>query len=167
MHITVSVVDTTIYKHVSTLLTSSSSSSSNMYVCFFTVTSTCGCPENAICMDGQCECESGYQGDGETCGDVNECDEQASVADACHFYADCTNYPGGYSCRCQGGFRGDGTHCTGSHTLYLFSPSSHLEGFSISVGRPGYCQSPGIAIKNVNVRQPIHFDIPSDGVHAS
>ena len=43
--------------------------------------------------------------------------------------------------------------------------SSHLEGSSMSVGRPGYCNSPILAVKNVDVRQPILLDISSDGVH--
>ena len=48
-----------------------------------------------------------------------------------------------------------------------FSPSSHLEGSSTSVGRPGHCQSPVLAVENVDVRQRILFDVPPDGVHVS
>ena len=51
-------------------------------------------------------------------------------------------------------------------TIYLFSPS-HLEGSSTSVGRPGHCQSPVLAVENVDVRQRILFDVPPDGVHVS
>ena len=47
------------------------------------------------------------------------------------------------------------------------SPPSHLEGSSTSVGRPGNCQSPVLAIENVDVRQRILFDVPPDGVHVS
>ena len=47
----------------------------------------------------------------------------------------------------------------------LFSPSSHLEGSSTSVGRPGNCQSPVIAVENVDVRQSILLDISLDGIH--
>ena len=47
-----------------------------------------------------------------------------------------------------------------------FSPS-HLEGSSTSVGRPGHCQSPVLAVENVDVRQRILFDVPPDGVHVS
>ena len=36
--------------------------------------------------------------------------------------------------------------------LIIFSPS-HLEGSSTSVGRPGHCQSPVLAVENVDVRQ--------------
>ena len=44
---------------------------------------------------------------------------------------------------------------------------SHLEGSSTSVGRPGHCQSPVLAVENVDVRQRILFDVPPDGVHVS
>ena len=37
---------------------------------------------------------------------------------------------------------------------------SHLEGSSTSVGRPGHCQSPVLAVENVDVRQRILFDVP-------
>ncbi|KAK2180193.1 hypothetical protein NP493_455g01003 [Ridgeia piscesae] len=63
-------------------------------------------------MNSQCECESGYQGDGEKCVDINECETKGMTSYECHVNADCTNYPGGYSCRCQAGFRGDGKYCT-------------------------------------------------------
>ena len=44
---------------------------------------------------------------------------------------------------------------------------SHLEGSSTSVGRPGHCQSPVLAVENVDFRQRILFDVPPDGVHVS
>ena len=49
----------------------------------------------------------------------------------------------------------------------IFSPSSHLEGSSTSVGRPGNCQSPVLAVENVDVRQSILLDISLDGIHLS
>ena len=42
---------------------------------------------------------------------------------------------------------------------------SHL--LITSVGRPGHCQSPVLAVENVDVRQLILFDVPPDGVHVS
>ena len=45
--------------------------------------------------------------------------------------------------------------------------TSHLEGYSASVGRHGYCHSPVLAVKNVDVRQPILLDVSPDGVHVS
>ena len=47
----------------------------------------------------------------------------------------------------------------------LFSPSSHLEAYSTSVGRPGYCHSPVLAVKNVDVRRPILLRVSSDGAN--
>ena len=46
-------------------------------------------------------------------------------------------------------------------------PDSHLDGFSTSVGHPGYCHSPVIAVKNVDVGQPILLDISTDSAHIS
>ena len=43
--------------------------------------------------------------------------------------------------------------------------TSHLEGSSTSVSRPGYCHSPDIAVKNDDVRQPILLDVSSNCVH--
>ena len=52
-----------------------------------------------------------------------------------------------------------------SKALYLYY--SHLEGSSTSVGRPGNCQTPVIAIENVDIRQRIIFDVSPDGVHVT
>ena len=49
----------------------------------------------------------------------------------------------------------------------LFS-TSHLECSSTSVGRPGYCHHPVLAVKNVDVCQAILLDISDGGgVHIS
>ena len=48
----------------------------------------------------------------------------------------------------------------------LLSPS-HLEASSTSMGSAGYCHSPVIAVKHVNVRQPVLLHISSDGVRVS
>ena len=44
---------------------------------------------------------------------------------------------------------------------------SHLEGSSTSVGRPGNCQSPVIAVENVDVRQSSILDIALDCIDVS
>ena len=44
---------------------------------------------------------------------------------------------------------------------------SHLESSSASVGRPGNCPSPVLAVENVDVRQSILLDISLDGIHVS
>ena len=51
--------------------------------------------------------------------------------------------------------------------LGIYSHLSHLEGSSTSVGRPGNCQSPVLAVENVDVRQSILLDISLDGIHVS
>ncbi|CAI8044913.1 Defense protein l(2)34Fc [Geodia barretti] len=65
------------------------------------------CAENANCEsnDGsyECECMSGYDGDGITnCYDVNECESE----DYCQseYIRYCNNTVGGYSCTCYGGY---------------------------------------------------------------
>ena len=54
-----------------------------------------------------------------------------------------------------------------SISLHIFSPSSHLEGSSTSVGRPGHCKYPVLAVENVDVCQPILLDVSFDGIHVS
>lgn len=72
-----------------------------------------GCHKNAICQNTvgsyQCECASGYRGDGFYCYDINECDNEiTSQSLACHPQAQCHNLPGSYTCECPREWRGDG-----------------------------------------------------------
>ncbi|KAJ7390770.1 hypothetical protein OS493_022328 [Desmophyllum pertusum] len=57
-----------------------------------------------------CVCNTGYQGDGRKCTDVDECatddDDQP-----CHVEADCVNTVGSFNCSCKLGFEGDGFLC--------------------------------------------------------
>ena len=60
----------------------------------------------------------------------------------------------------RGYFHEEATLCSqvcrlSGYTRHVALHSAHLEGSSTSVGRPGYCHSPVIAVKNVVVRQPI------------
>ena len=52
---------------------------------------------------------------------------------------------------------------TSAHVLTC-SPA-HLEGSSTSVGRPGHCRSPVLAVDNVDVCQPILLDVSFDDIH--
>ncbi|XP_033647128.1 neurogenic locus notch homolog protein 1-like isoform X1 [Asterias rubens] len=53
-------------------------------------------------------CPTGYQGDGDTCADINEC---VRGLDNCHADATCINTPGSYRCVCNDGFAGNGVLC--------------------------------------------------------
>lgn len=71
-----------------------------------------GCDVNAACEDSVdgpvCTCESGWEGDGATCTDVNEC---AVDNGGCDADATCTNVDGSRDCECNDGFLGDGLTC--------------------------------------------------------
>ncbi|VCX31117.1 unnamed protein product, partial [Gulo gulo] len=62
-------------------------------------------------VDYTCECASGYQGDGRSCVDVNEC---ATGFHRCGPNSVCINLLGSYRCECQSGyeFADDGHTCT-------------------------------------------------------
>ncbi|KAK0417494.1 hypothetical protein QR680_013044 [Steinernema hermaphroditum] len=66
-----------------------------------------GCHKDALCtnlMGGHvCKCQPGYQGDGYSCIDVDEC-----THNPCHPQATCINVPGAFLCRCPSGWAGDG-----------------------------------------------------------
>ncbi|KAG8444530.1 hypothetical protein GDO86_009623 [Hymenochirus boettgeri] len=92
---------------------------------------THGCDSNAVCRPGQgnqytCECSPGFRGDGRSCFDIDECEEQQDV---CGDYSICNNQPGTFRCECEDGYQflEDGrtcvaverpvNHClTGTHT---------------------------------------------------
>ena len=69
------------------------------------------CSDQADCqtLDGQrlCQCRSGYEGNGGTCADIDEC--QRGLAN-CGPRSRCTNRPGGFDCVCLPGYEGPG--CT-------------------------------------------------------
>ncbi|XP_059149212.1 uncharacterized protein LOC131936280 [Physella acuta] len=74
------------------------------------------CPEHGFCnKEYKCECKKGFQGNGHTCTDIDEC-----LNSPCDPHANCTNSPGSFVCFCDAykGFRGDGFKCQfacGSH----------------------------------------------------
>jgi hypothetical protein len=71
------------------------------------------CGDNAHCEDSgggpECVCDDGYEGDGFTCTDIDEC---TLGTDTCDTNATCTNTDGGYTCACNDGYDGDGFTCT-------------------------------------------------------
>jgi len=71
---------------------------------------THNCSVNAACANAfgtyECHCDEGYDGNGITCEDVDEC---ALEIDECGpANVGCENFEGGYNCTCEEGFRGDG-----------------------------------------------------------
>ncbi|MDH5672363.1 MAG: hypothetical protein OEZ06_09450 [Myxococcales bacterium] len=72
------------------------------------------CDENAGCNDrggtAKCSCLDGFEGDGFSCSDVDECESAAD--NDCGPSTICLNRPGTFSCRCAVGFEGDAAACT-------------------------------------------------------
>ena len=68
------------------------------------------CVNNAECVDGKCFCRDGFQANGATCVDIDECQ-----SDPCGRLSVCTNLPGSHRCECQVGFVGKppATPCKG------------------------------------------------------
>jgi hypothetical protein len=55
-----------------------------------------------------CQCKPGFEGDGNTCTDVNECEEGTAY---CSQLAQCYNLLGNYDCKCLPPHVGDGRDC--------------------------------------------------------
>ena len=67
------------------------------------------CSADATCnADGSCTCKDGYDGDGQNCTDLDECE---SGKNTCDPDATCTNEPGDYKCECNEGYKGNGMTC--------------------------------------------------------
>ncbi|XP_008281343.1 nidogen-2 isoform X4 [Stegastes partitus] len=73
----------------------------------------CDTTAQCIPLEGQafqCQCATGYRGDGRNCYDIDECAEGAAT---CGAHAQCVNLPGSHRCQCQSGydFGFDGRTC--------------------------------------------------------
>jgi len=56
---------------------------------------------NTTCIQGSCQCRTGFEARGPLCVDIDECSAQPSV---CGHYADCVNTLGGWECPCWAGY---------------------------------------------------------------
>ncbi|RNA33125.1 putative mucin-4 [Brachionus plicatilis] len=62
----------------------------------------------------ECKCQDGYDGDGFSCQDVDECDYEntdSSLIAECGQNSVCLNTKGGYECKCLDGFQKIGQKC--------------------------------------------------------
>ncbi|KAM9327748.1 nidogen-2 isoform 2-T2 [Pholidichthys leucotaenia] len=70
----------------------------------------CDTTAQCIPLEGQafqCQCATGFRGDGRNCYDIDECSSSP-----CHANARCVNAPGSFYCQCHLGFYGDGFYCS-------------------------------------------------------
>lgn len=89
------------------------------------------CSNNATCINEVCQCKQGFQGNGNTCLNVNEC---ATNNGGCDPDGICDDQIGTFSCRCPEQFYGDGFTCT-AFWLPIFSDSNlKLEYWSYITG---------------------------------
>ncbi|MFT7625018.1 MAG: hypothetical protein ACI9WU_004209, partial [Myxococcota bacterium] len=64
------------------------------------------CPPNASCSSSQCACDQGYQGDGFSCANLDECQLQP-----CGPNMSCTDSIGSFDCDCVSDFFQDAADC--------------------------------------------------------
>jgi len=105
------------------------------------------CDANSVCTDQQvgfqCDCDTGYEGTGFVCANIDECTAGTS---ACHADSQCTDTVGWYTCACNAGFEdtsaepaatgttcadfnecggfGDGNTCDATHGQCTNTPGS-------------------------------------------
>eukprot|EP00736_Rhodelphis_marinus_P004568 Rmarinus@m.29443 len=119
---------------------------------------TATCSEDATCADVvgsfECTCNTGYDGDGVSCSDVDECE---SGAHSCSTLATCVNSPGSFVCTCNAGFTGSGKICVdldecdwGSHDCSSGAAScSNADGSFLCACNAGY-DGDGVACGDLN-----------------
>lgn len=117
------------------------------------------CDVNAVCKTTQngftCTCEDGYQGDGKSCEDIDECTESL---DNCHEYAECDNTPpGSFTCTCEEGYEGNGIVCEPATCAgFACGDNAHCndEGGLHCVCDPGFEGDPNAGCTNIDDCDP-------------
>ena len=92
---------------------------------------TAQCSSHADCInsDGsyQCQCKSGYSGDGKICNQTFQDNSQCSPGgNECIAAAECVYKGGRYTCVCKTGYVGDGISCQRKDSLLLHQFKSNL-----------------------------------------
>ncbi|XP_071647244.1 protein kinase C-binding protein NELL1 isoform X1 [Temnothorax longispinosus] len=109
------------------------------------------CHTNASCMNLQttfaCHCDTGFQGDGHNCHDVDECKQQGgSNGHFCNSNTKCVNVIGSYTCECLPGYyRMDKFNCaeldecaTGQHLCDEHATCVNTNGSYYCICKDGY-----------------------------
>jgi hypothetical protein len=92
------------------------------------------CSANATCdpvQEDPCTCKPGWQGNGRSCQDVDEC---ATDNGGCGENGYCVNEPGTFTCDCHSGYAWDGETCASVWTKVATVPDRELGDFYQTVG---------------------------------
>ena len=90
------------------------------------------CDSNAECVNKDksydCKCNTGYVGDGFSCGDLNECMSGSHKCDTDK--TSCLNIIGSYACPCTAGYVGINGNCVDINECAA-DPCNQDEGFQV------------------------------------
>ena len=128
------------------------------------------CHSNAFCNNlagtFDCYCMTGYEGNGTSCTDVDECLMTSSLPNNCSSAASCQNLDGTYSCMCLAGYQGDGVRCldvneciTGGHDCHTYADCSNNDGSYNCTCLAGFEGECGILNHTGTVLYPLRHSI--------